>query len=149
MLNDLTTTTQDLARALLGLPTTSWLRQSSFDKHCPCVGQWSNPTHPGQFYHHIRPTTFIGRVQLLFSSGVITPTQLQANHAPSVTPSIAYATCRNPYHIGNGYSSTLATRQTKASTPDMICLNSLGDKSQAVPALRCYQRPSQTLNVIK
>ena len=59
-------------KAHLGLPTTSGLRPSSFDKHtCPYVGQWSSTTRPGHFHHDIISTTFTDREQRLFSSGVI------------------------------------------------------------------------------
>ena len=71
--NDTTTAVQHTPKAHLGLPTTSWLRPSRFDKHsCPCVGQWPNPTHPCHFHHDLRSTTFTDREQWLFSSRVIT-----------------------------------------------------------------------------
>ena len=135
MPNDMTPTAQQIPKSFLRLPTTSWLRPSSFDKLCcPDVGHWSNPTQPGQFHHHRRFSTFTGHEQLLLSSGVINPTQLQANNAPSVTAPIAYASCRNPNHIRNAYSREVATRKTEASTPGMICLHSIDDVPLAEPA---------------
>ena len=61
---DTITAVQHPPKAHLGLPTTSWLRPSSFDKHsCPYVGQWSNPTNRGQFHHDLRSTGFTDREQ--------------------------------------------------------------------------------------
>ena len=42
------------------------------------------------------------------SAAASSPMHRQANHAPRVTPPIAHATCRNPDHIRNVYSSTIA-----------------------------------------
>ena len=64
MLNDTTTAVRHPPKAHLGLPTTSGLRPSGFDKHsCPYVGQWSNPTNRGHFHHDLGLTTFTGREQ--------------------------------------------------------------------------------------
>jgi len=54
MPNGTTTAVQHPPKAHLGLPTTSWLRPSSFDKpSCPYVGQWSCPTNRGQSHHDL------------------------------------------------------------------------------------------------
>ena len=135
MPND-TTAAQQPPKAHLGLPTTSWLRPSSFDKHsCPYVGQRSSPTHPGHFHHDLRSTTFTDREQRLLSSRIITNASSSKPRAPSVTPPIAHATCRNPDHTWNVYFSTTVTRKPEASTPDMLCPHArLGDEPPAVAA---------------
>ena len=135
MPNDSTTAVQHPPNAHLGLPTTSWLRPSSFDKNsCPYVGQWSSPTRPGQFHHNLRSTTFTDHEQRLLWSRVIINASSSKPRAPSVTPPIAHATCRNPDHTWNVYFSTTATRKTEASTPDMLCPHNLGDEPPAVAA---------------
>ena len=134
MPNDTTTAVQHPPKAHLLLPTSSWLRPSSFHKHsCLCVGQWSNPTHPGNFHLGLRSATFTDREQRMLSSRVITNAPSSKSRAPSVALSTAHATCRNPDHTWNVYFST-ATRQTEASTPDMLCPHSLGDEPPAVAA---------------
>ena len=121
MPNHTTTAVQQPPKAHLGLPTTSWLRPSSFEKHrCLCVGQWSSPTNRGQFHHDLRCTTLL-TVNNCCSAAASSPMHLQANHAPPVTPPIAHETCRNPDHTHSVYFSTTATRQTAMSTPDMLC----------------------------
>ena len=100
----------------------------------PSVGQWSSPTHPGHFHHDPRSTTFTDREQRLVSSRVITKTSSSKPRAPSVTPPIAHATCRNPEHTWNVYFSTTVTRKSEASTPDMLCPHSPGDEPPAVAA---------------
>ena len=85
MPNDTTTAVQHPPKAHLGLPTISWFRPSSFDKHsCPYVGQWISPTHPGHCLHYLTSTTFIDREQRLLSR-VITNASSRKPHAPSVT----------------------------------------------------------------
>ena len=133
MPNDTTTAVQHPPKAHLGLPTISWLRPSSFDEHSsPHVEQWSSPTHPGHFHRDLRPTTFTDREQRLLSSRVITNAASSKPRAPSVTPPIAHATCRNPDHTWNVYFSSTVTRQTESSTPDILCPHSLGDEPPAV-----------------
>ena len=84
MPNDTTTAVHHPPKAHLGLPTTSWLRPRSFDKHsCPYVGQWSSPTHPGHFHHDLRSTTFADREQRLLSSRVITNESSSKPRAPA------------------------------------------------------------------
>ena len=52
MPNGTTTAVQHRPKSHLRLPTTSWLRPSSFDKpSCPYVGQWSCPINRGQSHH--------------------------------------------------------------------------------------------------
>ena len=86
MPNDTTTAVQYPPKAHLGLPTTSWLRPSRFDKHsCPYVGQWSSPTHSGHFHHDLRSTTFTDREQRLLSIRS-SPMHPQANHAHQASP---------------------------------------------------------------
>ena len=105
MPNDTTTAVQQPPKAHLGLPTTRWLRPNSFDKYsCSYAGQWSSPTHPGHFHHDLLPTTLTDREQRLLSSRVITNASSSKPRAPSVTPPIAHATCRNPDHTWNVYS---------------------------------------------
>ena len=87
MPNDTTTAVQHRPKAHLGLPTTSWLRPSSFDKHsCSYVGQWSTPTHAGHFHHDLRSTTFTDREQLLCSEAASSLMHLHANHAHHASP---------------------------------------------------------------
>ena len=86
MPNDTTTAVQHPPKAHLGLPTTSWLRPSSFDKHsCPYVGQWSSPTHPGHFHHDLISTTFTD-LNNDCSAAASSPMHLQANHAHQASP---------------------------------------------------------------
>ena len=135
MTNDTTIAAQHSPQPHLGLPTSSWLRPSSFHKHsCLCVGQWSNPTHPGNFHLGLRSATFTDREQRMLSSRVITNAPSSKSRAPSVALSTAHATCRNPDHTWNVYFSTTVARQTEASTPDMLCPHSLGDEPPAVAA---------------
>ena len=135
MPNDTTTAVLHPPKARSGLPTTTWLRPSSFDKlSCPYVEHWSSPSHSGHFHHDLRSTTFPDREQRLLSSRVITDASSSKQCAPSVTPRIARATCRNPDHTWNVYFSTTVTRQTEASTTDMLCPHSLGDEPPAAAA---------------
>ena len=46
---------------------------------------------------------------------------LQANHAPRVTPPIAHASCRNPEHTRDVYSSTIATPVKRKHRPRICC----------------------------
>ena len=111
------------SNAHLGLPTTSGLRPSSFDKHtCPYVGQWSSTTHPGHFHHRIISTTFTDREQRLFSSGVIANANNHANHAPRVSPPIAHTTCRmlRP-HKKCVCQHKSHPCKTEEYTPDKLC----------------------------
>ena len=134
--NDTTTAVQHPPKAHLGLPTTCYRRPSSFDKHsCPYVGQWSSPTHRGHFHHDLISTTFTDREKRFLSRCVITNAYSSKPRAPSATPQIAHATCRNPDHTWNVYFSTKVTRKTEASTPDMFCPHTgLGDEPPAVTA---------------
>ena len=149
MPNDTTTAVQHPPKAHLVLPTISWFRPSSFDKHsCPYVGQWISPTHPGHCLHYLTSTTFIDREQRLLSSRVITNASSRKPPAPSVTPPIAHAPCQNSDHTWNVYCSKTVACQTEASTPDMLCPHSLGKGPPAVPASAdgtsaCAKIPSQ------
>ena len=121
MPDDTTTVVQHPPETHLGLPTTSWLRLSGFDKRsCPYVGRWSIPTNRCQFHHDLRSIMFTGREQGC-SAAASSPMNLQANYTPRVTPPIAHETCRNPDHAWVVYFSTTVTRKTEASTSDMLC----------------------------
>ena len=115
MPNDTTTAVQHPPKTPLGLRTPSWLRTSSLDKHsCPYVGQWSSPTHPGQFHHDLSYTTF---------TDVNNGCHLQANHAPRVTPPINCA-CNLPkprLHKKCVFQHKSHPCKTQASTTDMVC----------------------------
>ena len=134
MPNDTTTAVQHPPKAHLRLPSTSWLRPSSFDKHsCPYVGQWSSPTHPGQVHRDLSSTTFTDREQRLFNSRIIT-------NAPSSKP----GTTRHTYNCACNLPKPRPQQEcifqhnshpckTEASTPDMPT-HSLGHEPPAAAA---------------
>ena len=148
MPNGTTTAVQHPPKAHLGLPTTKWLRPSSFDKlSCPYVGRKSCPTRRGQFHHNLKSITAI-HCAICFTAAAPSPIQLQAKYVPRVTPPTARATCRKTDHTRNVYSNTIATSKTAASTPDKRCLNTASAMNrqlwlrQALSALNA-ETPSQ------
>ena len=155
MPNDTTTAVQHPPKAHLGLPTPSWLRPSSFDKHgCPYVGQWSSPTHPGQFHHDPRSTTFTDRGQRLLSSPVITNA---SSSKPRTKRHTSNCACNLPKPRPHKewalqYIYTKATRKTEASTPDMLCPRTASALNRQLWLRRHhqhYQRPMQKLQIQK
>ena len=127
----------------------SWLRPSSFDKHsCPYVGHWSSTTHPGHFHHDLRSTTVTEREQRLLSSRVIANASSSKPRAPRVTSPIAQATCRNPDHTWNAYSSTNSpvTRKHQSRTCSVHTASAMNRqlwlRQQELPA-PCAKNQSQ------
>ena len=120
MLDDTTTAVQHPSIAHLGLTTTSWFESSSIDNPCcPYDGQSSCPTNRGQSRHDLISTMSTDCCSICLTAAAPSPIQLQAKHAPRVTPPIAHATCQKKDHTRNVYSSTIA--KTAASTPEKLC----------------------------
>ena len=115
------------------------------------IGQWSRPTHPGHFLHDIRANTFTAREQRLLSSRVITNASSSKPRAPSVTPPIAYATCRNPDTHGTCVSVQRSPVKRKhqprtCSFHTASAMNrQLWLRQQELPAL-CAKNPNQKKN---
>ena len=133
MPNDTTTAVQHPPKDHLGLPTTSWLRPSSFEN--PGVHTLGN----GQVQHipvSFTMTQVLPRLLTVnngCSAAASSPMHLQANHAPRVTPPIAHATCRNSEEWVFQHNSHPC--KTEASTPDMfLSTHSLVDEPPAVAA---------------
>ena len=123
MSNGTTAAVQHPPKAHLGLPTTSWLRPSSFliNLAVRTLGNDCVQQNRAQSYHDLRSITATD-VQyhgMIYTSRALTdPTSCK--HAPRVTPPIAHATCRKTDHTRNVYSSTIASSKTAASTPDKL-----------------------------
>ena len=136
MPNDTTTAVQHPPEARLGLPTTSWLRPSSLDKHsCPYVGPWSSPKHPGQFHHDLSSTTITDREQWLFSSRVITNASSNKTRATRHTFNCACNLPKPRPHKKCVFQHNSHPCKTEASNPGhALPTHSLGDEPPAVAA---------------
>ena len=123
MPNGTTTAVQHPPKAHLGLPTTSWLGPSSFDKpSCPYVGQSSCPTNRCQSHHDLRSimATDCAILGMLYSSHALTDSASSKTRTARHTSNCA-CNLRKTHHTRNVYSSTIAASKTTASTPDKLC----------------------------
>ena len=86
-------------KAHFGLPTTCWLIPSSFDERsCSHIGQRPCSTNSGQSNHDIRSITPTD-CAIYSTAAAPSPIQLQAKHAPRITP--LYCACTLPKNRPN------------------------------------------------
>ena len=143
MPNGTTTAVQHPPKAHLGLPTTSWLRPSRFDKTQLSV-RWamimSNKSWSVSSRPKIITATDGAILGMLYVNRALTdPTSSQTR----TTRHTSNCTCnlRKTDHTRNGYSSTIATSKTTASTPDKLC-------SHSALAMNCQRWLRQALSAL-
>ena len=152
MSNGTTAAVQHPPKAHLGLPTTSWLRPSSFliNLAVRTLGNDCVQQNRAQSYHDLRSITATD-VQyhgMIYTSRALTdPTSCK--HAPRVTPPIAHATCRKTDHTRNVYSSTIATSKTSASTPNKLCPYTTSAMNRQLLLRQALSALTQKLQVTK